>query len=40
MDVQFYMKQINVNLAMFYYIGCCMYRGSSEMKCPVVALKV
>lgn len=24
------LKQININLAMFYYAGFCMYHGSSE----------
>ncbi len=25
---------MNVNLAMFYNAGCCMYQNSWKMKCP------
>ncbi len=34
--VQFYSKQINVNYATFYFVGCCTYHGSSEIKCPAI----
>ncbi len=28
-----------MNLATFYYVGCCQYRGSSEMKYSVSGAK-
>jgi len=31
-------ENVNVNLAMLYYIGCT-YQGSSEIKCPVSGVK-
>lgn len=34
-SIQFYLKQMSMNLARFYYIGCCTFCGSSEMKCPL-----
>ncbi len=30
---------MNVNLATLYYAGCCKYRGSSEIKCPISGTK-
>lgn len=38
MLIQFYLKHMNINLATCYYTGCCTYRSSSEIKCPVRAL--
>ncbi len=32
MRVQFYLKQVNVNLAVYYYVVCCVYQGSLEIK--------
>lgn len=32
---QFYPKQIKLNLATFYYDGCCTHCGTSEFKCHV-----
>lgn len=37
--IEFYMKQMNLNLAMFYYVSCCTSRSSPEMKCPVSGAK-
>lgn len=28
-SIQFYLKQINMNLVIFYHVGCCTYCGSS-----------
>ncbi len=35
------LKQINMNLATFYYVGQCMYHGSLslEIKCPLSGVK-
>lgn len=30
----FYLRQMNMIMTMFYYVGCCLYHCSSEMTCP------
>lgn len=37
--VQFNLKQMNVNLTLFYHLGCCMHLDSLEIKSLVSGTK-